>query len=168
MTYKSFAFYPISLSRIPAEKLNYLRLFSPPFLLLHLFRHAVHEFWEARKEGGAPTACELRFHGESFGWEAQILKDSELFYSRSAFITKAAAIEWANAERRDLEKATNETVTKGRASALRHLRGEVHRSSGRRSLLFWAMSTASKRRSSVNLQPMYPRARFPRDRARAQ
>jgi hypothetical protein len=34
----------------------------------------------------APMSCELRFHGESFGWEAQFLERGELFASRGAFV----------------------------------------------------------------------------------
>jgi hypothetical protein len=40
-------------------------------------------------------------HGESYGWEALIRERGELFVSHSAFITKAAAIRWAE----DLRKA---------------------------------------------------------------
>ena len=29
-------------------------------------------------------ACELRFHGESYGWEAQILENGDLLYSHGA------------------------------------------------------------------------------------
>jgi hypothetical protein len=57
-TEKSGAFDPSAVARIPAEKWNDLRLVAAPCVRLHRFRHAVHEFWEARKEGGAPTACE--------------------------------------------------------------------------------------------------------------
>jgi hypothetical protein len=44
-------------------------------------------------------SCELRFHGESYGWEAQILERGELFTAHAAFVTKAAAIGWAEHER---------------------------------------------------------------------
>jgi hypothetical protein len=47
--------------------------------------------------------CELRFHGESFGWEAQFLEQGELFTSHGGFVTKALAIQWAEEERKFLE-----------------------------------------------------------------
>jgi len=33
-------------------------------------------------------SCELRFHGESFGWEAQFLERGALFYSRGGFVLR--------------------------------------------------------------------------------
>jgi hypothetical protein len=47
----------------------------------------------------APMSCELRFHGESYGWEAQILERGELLSAHGAFTTRAAAIQWAESER---------------------------------------------------------------------
>ena len=49
-------------------------------------------------------SCELRFHGESFGWEAQFFYRGDLCYSHSAVVTKAAAIRWAELERAAMEK----------------------------------------------------------------
>jgi len=46
-------------------------------------------------------SCELRFHGESYGWEAMILRDGELFSARGAFVTKAAAVQWGEELRKD-------------------------------------------------------------------
>ena len=40
-----------------------------------------------RRRDGVTIACELRFHGESYGWEAMFLRDGELVYSRGAFTT---------------------------------------------------------------------------------
>ena len=48
-------------------------------------------------------SCELRFHGESFGWEAQFLERGEPFLSRGAFVTKAEAVRWAEKMRRAME-----------------------------------------------------------------
>jgi hypothetical protein len=31
----------------------------------------------------------VRFHGESYGWEAQFFERGELVYSRGAFVTRA-------------------------------------------------------------------------------
>jgi len=42
--------------------------------------------------------CELRFHGESYGWEARFYRNEEFELSRR-FLTKALAIEWAQQER---------------------------------------------------------------------
>jgi hypothetical protein len=39
--------------------------------------------------------CERRFHGESCGWETQILRDGKLFTARGAFVLKGDAIRWA-------------------------------------------------------------------------
>src|SRR4051794_40867592 len=47
-------------------------------------------------------SCELRFHGESYGWEATLLRDGELVTSHGAFVTKAA-VQWANARRDEIE-----------------------------------------------------------------
>lgn len=49
-----------------------------------------------------PVACELRGHGE-WGWEAQFFVDGSFSRSRT-FPTRDAAIAWAQAERRDVER----------------------------------------------------------------
>jgi hypothetical protein len=49
-------------------------------------------------------SCELRFHGESFGWEAQLLERGELLYTRGGFALRAQAIAWAEDERKAMEK----------------------------------------------------------------
>jgi len=41
----------------------------------------------------------LRFHGESYGWEAQILERGDLLFSRGGFVTRALAVQWAERER---------------------------------------------------------------------
>jgi hypothetical protein len=51
-------------------------------------------------------SCELRFHGESYGWEAQFYERGELFYSRGAFALRADAIQWAEEERLAMEKGS--------------------------------------------------------------
>jgi hypothetical protein len=56
-----------------------------------------------RASDRAPMSCELRFHGESYGWEAQFLVRGELLMSRGAFVTRAAAVLWAETERGALE-----------------------------------------------------------------
>ena len=52
-----------------------------------------------RASDGAPMRVELRFNGESYGWEAQFLERGELLFSHGAFATKALAIQWAEQER---------------------------------------------------------------------
>jgi len=57
-----------------------------------------------RAEDRARITCELRFHGESYGREAQFLERGDLFYSRGAFVTRALAVQWATEERQYLEE----------------------------------------------------------------
>jgi hypothetical protein len=57
-----------------------------------------------RASDQAPMSCELRFHGESYGWEALFRKRGELFYAHGAFVTRAAAEQWARAEGKAIEK----------------------------------------------------------------
>ena len=43
---------------------------------------------------------ELRFHGESYGWEVQFIEDDgSHVYGRGAFPTRALAVQWAEIER---------------------------------------------------------------------
>ena len=70
------------------------RIAKPGELLFEFVRASDH----------APMSCELRFHGESYGWEAQFLERGELFASRGAFVTRKAAIAWATEERKAMEK----------------------------------------------------------------
>jgi hypothetical protein len=58
--------------------------------------------WEIRKDH-VTWSCDLRFHGESYGWEALILRDGELFVSQR-FVLKAAAAQWANDQHADIDK----------------------------------------------------------------
>lgn len=57
-----------------------------------------------RASDRSPMSCELRFHGESYGWEAQLLVRGELFASRGAFVTRKAAVRWAEEERKWFER----------------------------------------------------------------
>ena len=59
-------------------------------------------FWTVRKDHITWT-CELRFHGESVGWEAQILREGELVIGRT-FLLREAAIRWSDAEKMHTEK----------------------------------------------------------------
>jgi hypothetical protein len=49
-------------------------------------------------------SCELKFHGESYGCEALFLERGELFASHGGFVTQALAVQWADAERKAIEK----------------------------------------------------------------
>jgi hypothetical protein len=60
-----------------------------------------------RASDRAPMACELRFHGESYGWEAQFYERGDFVIGRR-FVTRALAIQWAEEEREAAEQ------TKGR------------------------------------------------------
>jgi hypothetical protein len=62
----------------------------------------VERLWEVRKDH-VTWACDLRFHGESYGWEAMILRDGELFISRR-FVLNQVAAQWAEFEKADSEK----------------------------------------------------------------
>jgi hypothetical protein len=53
-----------------------------------------------RASDRAPMSCELRFHGESYGWEVQFFERGELFYSRGGFVTRALAVQFAEEERK--------------------------------------------------------------------
>src|SRR3977135_2495081 len=48
----------------------------------------------------APMSCELRFNGESYGWEAQFLERGVLLNAHGGFVPRALAIAWAELERR--------------------------------------------------------------------
>ena len=57
-----------------------------------------------RASDGALMSCELRFQGESYGWEAQFLVRGELFTSHGAFVARAEAVRWAD-ERTEGDRA---------------------------------------------------------------
>jgi hypothetical protein len=57
--------------------------------------------WSLRA-AGVSWEAELRFHGESHGWGAQLLRKGELVIGRR-FDTKALAIQWAEVERLAIE-----------------------------------------------------------------
>jgi hypothetical protein len=57
-----------------------------------------------RASDRASMTCELRFHGESFGWEAQFLERGQLLYAHGGFVTRAMAMQWAEAERAAIER----------------------------------------------------------------
>lgn len=59
--------------------------------------------WSLRKNDHQ-VDCELRFHGESYGWECQCLYDGELAYGHR-FVLKAAALVEAEAQRQQLLRA---------------------------------------------------------------
>lgn len=56
--------------------------------------------WTLQK-AGRHVDCELRFHGESYGWECQCLYDGDLAYGRR-FLLHADALGEAEAHRQRL------------------------------------------------------------------
>jgi hypothetical protein len=57
-----------------------------------------------RASDRAPKSCELKFHGESYSWEALSLERGDLFASHGGFVMRALAVQWAEAERTAIEK----------------------------------------------------------------
>ena len=57
-----------------------------------------------RESDYAPMSCELRFHGESYGWEVQFIERGELFASRGGFALRELAVRWADIERQAIER----------------------------------------------------------------
>jgi hypothetical protein len=51
----------------------------------------------------APMSCLLRFTGLASGWEVQFLVGGALAASRSAFATRALAVQWAEEQRKVME-----------------------------------------------------------------
>ena len=80
---------------------------QPPFYSPHRSR-AVHvstpgeEIWRVR-HNHVWWSCELRFHGESYGWEALILRDRALFVGRRLLL-RGLAEEWAQDQRQFIER----------------------------------------------------------------
>jgi hypothetical protein len=66
-----------------------------------------------RASDRAPITCELRFNGESYGWEAQFFDRGELWYAHGLFVTKAFAIQWAEEERKVMQKGTSSREATG-------------------------------------------------------
>ncbi|PYR02267.1 MAG: hypothetical protein DMG00_29270, partial [Acidobacteria bacterium] len=69
-----------------------------PPLLLPLAPTVEKQFDFVRADG-PPMSCELRFHGEPYGWEAQFLERGELICSRGGFVLRELAAQWARLER---------------------------------------------------------------------
>jgi len=58
--------------------------------------------WTFRREG-VEWSCDLVFRGESYGGEARVLNQGELFISRR-FIVRDLAIRWADEQKTDIER----------------------------------------------------------------
>ena len=56
-----------------------------------------------RKRDKKRFECELRFNGESYGWEAQIFEGGEIFTTHGRFVTRALAVQWAEETRKFFE-----------------------------------------------------------------
>ena len=57
-----------------------------------------------RASDRTPMSCELKFHGESYGWEALFFERGELIYGHGAFVTRALAVHWAEEVRKVIER----------------------------------------------------------------
>jgi hypothetical protein len=57
-----------------------------------------------RDSDHAPIVCELWFHGETYGWEAQFFSRGTFVFSRSGFPIRALAVTWAWEERKAFER----------------------------------------------------------------
>jgi hypothetical protein len=62
-------------------------------------------FTFVRSSDQVPMTCELRHHGEPYGWEAQFFERGELVIARGPFDTRALAVQWAELERAAIERA---------------------------------------------------------------
>ena len=63
--------------------------------------------WTLRREH-VTWSCEFVFHGETYGWEAQILRNGELVIGQR-FVLRQMAEAWADAERQIFESRGGET-----------------------------------------------------------
>jgi hypothetical protein len=52
-------------------------------------------------------SAELRFHGESYGWECQVFRETDFTIGRR-FIQREEAIAWGELLRKDREKGQDE------------------------------------------------------------
>lgn len=77
-----------------------------PTPIKHYRPESTERLWEIRKDH-VTWSADLRFHGESYGWESMILRDGELVIGRR-FVIKTAAIAWANEQRADIERGWTE------------------------------------------------------------
>jgi hypothetical protein len=68
----------------------------------HYRPQSTEPLWELRKDH-VTWSGELRFQGESYEWEAMILREGELSISQR-FVMKEHAIQWAESERANIEK----------------------------------------------------------------
>jgi len=59
-------------------------------------------FWTIRVDHGN-WSCELKFHGESYGWEAMVFRETD-FTIQPPIHSKEQALVWAEAERQYREK----------------------------------------------------------------
>jgi len=67
----------------------------PPHYRPQLIEH----IWELRKDH-VTWSCDLRFHGESYGWEAMILRNGELFVSKRFVLRVSPRTEAMNSDTR--------------------------------------------------------------------
>ena len=52
---------------------------------------------------GVEWSCEFRFHGESYGWDARLVRAGEFFASQR-FVMRANAERWASEQKQQIER----------------------------------------------------------------
>ena len=76
------------------------RLLAPP----RVRKPGERLFEFVRASDRAPMSCELRFHGESYGWEVQFFERGDFLCGHGTFVLRAQAVQWAEAEWKELEQ----------------------------------------------------------------
>jgi hypothetical protein len=77
----------------------------PPPLATPRSGERLFEFLRASDQ--VPMSCELRFHGESYGWEVQFFERGDFLYGHGAFVLRGLAVQSAEDERSAMERMTN-------------------------------------------------------------
>jgi hypothetical protein len=57
--------------------------------------------WTCRRDG-VDWSCELLFRGESYGWEARVLRDRDLVLGHR-FVMRGQTVEWSKTQKADIE-----------------------------------------------------------------
>jgi hypothetical protein len=67
--------------------------------------------WELVRESDRKHfRCELRFHGESYGWEVQIFESGDFIFGHGAFVTRALAEQYATETRKVIERGPDASL----------------------------------------------------------
>jgi hypothetical protein len=62
-----------------------------------------------RPSDRAAVRCELRFHGESYGWEVRFYEGTDEFFARGGFPLRCFAILWAEHQRNSINAVAGRT-----------------------------------------------------------